>query len=200
VRVRNKLLSGVGINDADYRVVDASTGFRCPFYEAWASMLKRCYSEKFHIKHPTYIGCEVCEDWKVFSKFKLWMETQDWEGKQLDKDLLVMGNKVYSPTTCLFVSGDVNCFMTEKQSTNGPLPPGVAHRKDNGKYRAYCSQHGKGLKHLGQYDTPEEAQRAYKLHKANLAIELADLQTDPRISAALLERYKLTVDSCTDVE
>ena len=77
-------------------------------------MLQRCYSESHLVRQPTYKGCSVCEEWLTFSNFKSWMEQQDWEGKQLDKDLLVYKNKIYSPETCVFVSSVINSFFVEK--------------------------------------------------------------------------------------
>ena len=108
-----RLVYGVGINDADYVVQKWETiGYVngkqkqkliwiCPYYSAWKSMLKRCYSSKYQDKRPTYKGCSVSDEWLTFSVFKVWMEKQDWEGKQLDKDLLFEGNKIYSADTCV---------------------------------------------------------------------------------------------------
>ena len=109
-----KLVCGVGINDADYAVQKLETvgyadGKRkqrlvwvCPYYQTWIDMLKRCYSDKLQERQPTYKGCSVSEEWLTFSAFKVWMEKQDFERKQLDKDLLFEGNKVYSAETCVF--------------------------------------------------------------------------------------------------
>ncbi|MCX2693707.1 hypothetical protein OO256_22145 [Pseudomonas sp. DCB_CB] len=96
-----KLVYGVGANDADYQVclTETVSGRRrsvwtCPFYKAWTGMLERCYSEKFQIRNPTYQDCSASSDWLAFSSFRAWMSRQDHEGKHLDKDLLVPGNKV----------------------------------------------------------------------------------------------------------
>lgn len=110
-----KLVCGVGINDADYVFQKWETiivnGKRkqkliweCDFYRTWKSMLARCYSIKTQERQPTYKGCSVSDEWLTFSVFKNWMEKQDWEDKQLDKDLLFEGNKVYSSETCVFVT------------------------------------------------------------------------------------------------
>lgn len=188
---------GVGINDADYVVqrnvvVDGKRKqeWRCPYYSAWAEMLKRCYSETYHKKRPTYIGCTITEEWETFTNFKVWMEAQDWDGKQLDKDLLVKGNKEYSPSTCVFVTRAVNLFMTDRGADRGDLPLGVS--RNRGKYIAYCSNpFTKKQECLGLFSCPEEAHTAWKAKKAEHAKSLAEEQTDERVKKALLERYPM---------
>jgi hypothetical protein len=207
---KNKLVWGVGINDADYIVnIQETIGYvdgkqklksvwRCPFYNTWVSMLERCYSEKFHIKQPTYIGCSVFEEWLTFSNFKRWMQTQDWEGKQLDKDLLFKGNKIYSPDTCIFVSKEVNSFLTERGACRGKYPIGVSYKKKsewmvNELSKPYVAQVSDGTgktTYLGIFATPEEAHQVWLKAKIELAKELAAEQTDPRVAKAIVERYK----------
>lgn len=109
---KRSLICGFGVNDADYYTQTKSPRWRCPYYQTWHSMLNRCYNEKHLRRQPAYLGCSVCGEWHKFSVFKAWMIKQDWEGKELDKDLLVQGNKVYGPETCVFVSGLVNKFIT----------------------------------------------------------------------------------------
>lgn len=77
-------------------------------YTAWHNMLKRCYSEKHLKKHPSYIGCSVCVEWHNFQVFAHWFEANYIDGTELDKDIILDGNKVYSPETCLFVSHTEN--------------------------------------------------------------------------------------------
>jgi hypothetical protein len=129
-------VQGVGINDANYLVQKFTTVggknkliWRCPFYSCWKHMLKRCYDDCYIKLHPTYKGCSVCREWHLFSNFKSWMEQQDWEEKQLDKDLLVYGNKVYSPSTCVFLSQGLNKFLTKSNKARGEYPLGVWKRK-----------------------------------------------------------------------
>lgn len=187
VRKSGKLVYGVGVNDAEHTV--SVDGKYCIFYKTWNGMLERGYSEPFKLKHPTYADVRVCSEWHLFSNFKAWMELQDYEGKQLDKDLLIRGNKVYGPESCVFVSGLVNKFMTDRALDRGLYPLGVSDVQGSKKFRARCSRLGSGSDYLGVFNTPEEAHAAYKKHKAKLAVELAGIQTDPRISAALLARY-----------
>lgn len=173
------LIHGVGINDASY-VTNGKTV--CPFYSKWRDMLGRCYSKT---TYRTYEGCTVCDDWRLFSKFKAWMEAQDWEGKELDKDLLIQGNKVYSPDTCVFVSKEVNTFTTKCQASRGEYPIGVCLHKESGKFVAQCRVDGK-KKHLGIFTTVEQAHNAWVNKKRELAIELASRQEDCKISSAIL--------------
>ena len=49
----------------------------------------------------------VCEEWLNYSNFRIWFDEHYVPCKNnqidLDKDLLVQGNKVYSPETCVFL-------------------------------------------------------------------------------------------------
>lgn len=145
-----KLVCGVGFNDADYAVQKFETiGYvagkikqkkvwACPYYRAWASMLERCYSKKYQDRWPTYKGCTVSKEWHTFSNFKNWMQKQDFEGKQLDKDLLVQGNKIYGAYTCVFVTQAVNKFANDNGAARGELLIGVDWHVKEEKFRALC--------------------------------------------------------------
>lgn len=193
MRWDGKLLHGVGINDADYKVTQIVNGKQklCPFYAVWRGMIERGYSEKYKQKYPTYAEVSVCSDWIYFTKFKSWMEQQDWEGNELDKDILLEGNKIYSPETCIFVSQAVNSFLTNCSEQKGAYPTGVHLQKQTGKFIAACSDLGRGRKHIGSFSSPEAAEEAYKTFKGKLALELASIQTDIRVAEALIKRYKV---------
>lgn len=182
-----KPIYGVGINDADYRTEMVIEGkrFMCPFYVRWKSILRRCYSEKFHKISPTYKDCSACEEWLVFSKFKAWMVKQDWQGKELDKDILVEGNKVYSPETCLFVSSKINSLFNDCGSKRGIYPQGVGLKKGRGKFYAECSVDGKKV-FLGHFDSVELASMTYKKFKCELIKKIALAQSDITLKQALL--------------
>jgi hypothetical protein len=187
IRPKTKLVHGVGISDADYNIYQHVNDKKvmCKYYMTWYNMLKRCYSHKCQIKIPTYIGCTVCEEWLRFSNFKAWMETQDWEGKCLDKDILIQGNKIYSPNTCIFVTEAINKLFTKCDASRGEYKLGVCFNKEKGKYRARCTVYGKE-KHLGYYLTEEEAYQVYvsfkTAHIRNIALE----QSDERLKQAML--------------
>jgi len=183
-----KPVYGVGTNDATYQVVPRKDKqVTCPYYKVWQSMLQRCYAQEWLDKYPTYIGCSVCNEWLVFSNFKKWMQTQDWQNKQLDKDLLVKGNKEYSPNTCIFVSQKLNKLCNVSKCRRGKYKLGVSFEKASGKFKAQCSNGYKDI-NLGRYVIEQEAHEAYCTYKANLIKEIAEEQTDLRLKNALIER------------
>lgn len=199
---KTKSVYGVGVNDADYvvsrseTIVDADGKRKrkliwvCPFYQAWASMLMRCYSAKYQERYPTYKGCIVSEEWLTFSNFRKWMMTQDFEGKQLDKDLLFDGNKVYSADTCVFVTQAVNLFTIDRGLDRGEWLIGVYWNKPAEKFKAQCrNPFTKKLDYLGYFTSELEAHQAWLKRKLELARELASEQTNERVAKALIERY-----------
>lgn len=186
------LVCGFGINDSDYPTNPFVNGVRvcCPYYRVWSSMLKRCYSKSFLKYRPTYADCSVDKRWERFMDFRAWMALQDWEGKELDKDLLSLSNKIYSPETCVFVPREVNQFLNERTSARGDHALGVTWFDNKGRnFKANCRVMGVGTKYLGSYYTEQEAHNAYLVFKATLARELALKQSDKRVSEALLLRY-----------
>lgn len=80
-------------------------------YSRWKGMLRRCYDKSFHDTNPAYKGCSVCNEWHNFQNFAKWFDLnypKDGLDYDLDKDIKVIGNKVYSPETCTFVSSERN--------------------------------------------------------------------------------------------
>lgn len=184
-----KPVCGIGINDANY--LTEVNKVSCPFYAKWTSMLKRCYSDSLHKRHPTYIDCTVSSEWLLFSNFKAWMIRQDWEGMHLDKDLISAGNKVYSAEFCVFVSSAMNALLTDHRSARGGFPQGVNLHKKNSKFVARCGVNGK-RKYLGSFSTPEEAAFTYNRFKSNHIREIAkDYISDIRLYNGLIAHANL---------
>ena len=190
---KNKLIQGVGINDADYFVYKKENGelvWQCPYYRTWTRMLDRAYSDKCKQRQPTYRDVTVCEEWHSFMNFRSWMMQQDWEGKELDKDILFQGNKVYSPDTCVFVDKVVNSFLTDRAASRGEWPIGVIWNEQNQKFKSCCSNpFTKKSDYLGYFHCPHQAHLAWKKRKHELACQLADIQVDQRVAEALRTRY-----------
>lgn len=188
-KLKSRIVCGVGINDVDYETQRFKLEgdrrvcvWRCPYYEKWYQMLRRCYSKNRETKFPNYKGCTVHEDWFLFSNFKGWMEQQEWEGRHLDKDFLVEDNKIYSENTCIFLPQNLNKFITTCKASRGLYPIGVSYRNkshtmQNERKRCFIArchnQTGKSLI-LGCYYTEVSAHEAFlkkKLQICNNYIE-----------------------------
>ena len=194
-----RLIYGVGVNDADYPISQYGVieGKRkqvwmCPFYQSWLNMFKRVHSKKIH---NTYDTATIREEWRVFSVYKTWMEKQHWQGNELDKDVLMIGNKEYGPDTCVFVPQYLNKFLTDSGATRGKYPQGVYFHKASGKFLSQCRDKKKGKQvHLGLFENPHDAHIEWKKYKHKLALEYAEeLQEqgyDSRVIKALKERFK----------
>ena len=161
---RSKLIFGVAHNDCDG---DSHTNA----YTHWRNMLVRCFDKKYMRCRPTYSDCTVCQEWLLFSNFKKWFDQFNYENYHLDKDILVKGNKHYSPDTCCLVPQEINTLLTKRQGSRGQHPIGVCYIKRSGKYSA--TLHKMRNVHLGFFDTPEEAFQAYKSAKEQKVKELA---------------------------
>ncbi len=200
----NKLVYGIGVNDLGYKTqvyeyVTENGGkrirklvSRCKYYEVWRNMLERCYSKKHLESRPTYIGTSVCREWAYASEFKKWMEQQDWEGKCLDKDIIVPGSKLYSPETCAFVLNATNSFVTARYASRGEYPIGVTLCKSTGRYKASCKNpFSRENEHLGYFSTTEEAHEAWRKRKHEIAQLVAATESDIRVVEALKKRYSV---------
>lgn len=182
-----KIVYGVGINDADYPVSKSVNGkevWRCPFYKTWKNMLARCYSKAYHKQYPNREGSHVDPIWHRFSDFKRWMVEQDWEGKSLDKDLLVQGNMNYGPDTAIFVSREVNAFLCERQQKSGSKGVHKYGERWQAVIRDFDSVKFK-LKSK-YFATKEEAEKHYEALYREAVLKLANKQTNPTIKNALI--------------
>lgn len=174
---------GVGIMDIRHN--EASAEYK-RIHKTWVGMLQRCYSEEWSRKSPTYKDCTVCPEWLTFSNFRKWMLEQDWEGLELDKDLLVRGNKVYSPETCIFVSRKVNLLAIDRNKLGGKYLTGVGQPNVFGNYPATCSKDGVSH-YLGAFRTELEAHEAYKTFKKEVILLEASRQTNDKVRDALIK-------------
>lgn len=181
-----KLTYGVGFSDGP----TSTDGVACPYHQRWRDMLKRCYSKSYLEKKPSYVGCSVCDEWLIFSNFKLWMMSQKWENQHLDKDIIGDG-KLYSPTTCAFISQSLNQFVNKGGSDK---PSGVTYIANKNRFLAQIGRRGRSG-YIGVYTTFEQANLAYLNEKAKMAKSLAYEQTDSRIIKSLLTKYKEVLSS-----
>lgn len=155
------LICGVGTNDSDTKGKS---------YTVWRSMIQRCYSNSCNSKFPTYIDCTVCDEWLTFSNFKKWFDKNYKNGYDLDKDILIKGNKVYSPQTCVFIPHRINTLLINCKLSRGELPIGVCSYGD--MFQVKIRLNGK-KKHIGYFATKEDAFIAYKKIKEEYIKDIA---------------------------
>lgn len=177
-----KSLYGVGFYGGE--IPESSTDKDYKYYNTWHGMIERCYSNKYVEKRRTYLDCYVCEEWHNYQNFKKWFDKNIIELKDknericLDKDILHKGNKCYSPENCCFVPNEINVLFTKTDKNRGDCPIGVTYNKRLQKYIAQCSEkigrEKKQQKHLGVFNSTQEAFLAYKKYKESYIKKVAD--------------------------
>ena len=133
-------------------------------YTLWVGMLQRCYSNTYKKKYPTYIDCKCSENFKSYEYFYEWCHKQVGFGVngngnpfQLDKDLLIKGNKLYSENSCVFIPADVNLVLTKRTSSRGQHLIGVHWHKRDKAFIARVNKNKGKQEHLGSFKTETEA-------------------------------------------
>lgn len=206
---KQKLIVAGWINDRTYPVhntdesrVNNSSPSKTATYQAWTCMKRRCIDNKYKEKYPTYIGVDASAEFKNFTLFHDWWFNQighDLPDIQLDKDLLVKGNKFYSPDTCLLIPNFVNKFLIKRNASRGDCLIGVdkhdQYKNGDVRYRAGVSVYdlisGKtGRRHLGCFRNELDAFQAYKTEKEKIAKKYANYlqgKVDDRVVQALLD-------------
>ena len=169
--ISKKLVFGVGVKGDGVAKVN---GKNTKAYKTWQHMLERCYDPKKLSKQPTYIGCSVCSEWLFFPTFQKWFDNHYVEGWQLDKDLLIVGNKIYGPDFCVFVPSSINNLFTDHGRARGEYPIGVNFEKQCGKFMAKVRIDG-ARKYLGLFDSADEAHQAYLKEKKENVIRMANI-------------------------
>jgi hypothetical protein len=194
-----RLICGVGVNDAPYSTLlgydKDGRQIRCPYYMKWKSLLSRCYNpnewkqtNKYgYLKNAQYEYCTVAEEWHTFTNFKSWMESQDWEGKHLDKDILFPGNTVYGPDTCVFVPPYINTMLVDQK--RGKYPPGVNYDKRAKSYFIRVRNNGKKTSR-GYWKTVDEAAYEFRKFRQEEIIAEANKLTDNKLRNALINYAK----------
>ena len=186
----HKSVYGVGyLGEGEYKPTKNKKSTLCG--ETWRGMLKRSYSENSFIRNKAYKGCSVVEEWHNFQIFAQWFEDnynpeymKDW---QLDKDILVKDNKIYSPETCCFVPHEINKLFSKSGKKDKVEPTGVLFYKRLSKYLASICMNSEH-KHIGYFLTIEEAFEAYKTEKEKYIKEVADKWKDlidPKVYEAM---------------
>ena len=188
---------GIGVVGTKYPISEG--GRDTKEYTLWCNMLKRCYSDTYKKQRPTYEGCEVSDKFKSYEYFYEWCNEQIGfgnEGWQLDKDLLVKGNKVYSENVCIFIPTEINSVLIKCTATRGEHLIGAHWCKTKKAFVARVNKSKKGSEYLGLFNTEIEAFNAYKQAKENYIKELANKwrdRIDVRAYNALM-KYQVEID------
>lgn len=127
-------------------------------YDKWVNMLQRCYDEEVHKRKPYYAPCTVCIEWQNFSNFRVWFKENAMGSRKvdLDKDIMIKGNTVYSQETCALVTHFTNTIF-EDSRWNGS---NIVLNNSTQKYDVTMTILGKNEK-VGSFDTEEDGKKAY---------------------------------------
>lgn len=164
----------------------------------WNNLVKRCRVGGVHQKdRPSYIG--VTNNFIDKQSFITWCQDQhgymkkDETGKfwQLDKDIISIGNMSYSPETCCFVPHRINMSLNTTQGARGSTPIGTRILRNG----SIAAQHKD--KHLGCFNTLEEAHKAWQLAAANTFRLLAEDEALGKVvQKGLINRAEYLENDC----
>ena len=170
---------------------------KCKSYSLWRAMIERSTSERFKEGKPTYKDVSLSESFKNFDFFHSWCLDQvgyGVKGFELDKDILIKGNKIYSEHTCSFVPKEINMLFVKMNTLRGKYPIGVSFNKSLGYFVARVKM-GKHSKSCVKYaKTAEDAFDLYKEMKESQIKFFAEKykdQIDAKVYDAL---YKYEVE------
>lgn len=150
-------------------------------YHHWHQMLTRCGIEEEKFKN--YFDKEITNDWLCFQNFASWAESQvgfSCEKWQLDKDILVKGNKVYSPETCCFVPHRINSLIIKSN------PQGSWSDKHKRWYFSYREEDSTKVRK--GFESQEEGYTWYARNKQTIVKRVAEIykkDLDSRVYDAL---------------
>lgn len=160
-------------------------------YSIWSGMLCRCYSENKKDIDRIYDGCQVDSKWHNFQNFAKYFEERYVEGYQIDKDLLVDGNKIYGEDTCIFLPPLVNIFLATKKAGNKSGYVGVSFAKAANKWKAYICGFGTGKTiNLGFFTDIEDASNAYKDARKIEVVKVKAYMRDLGFSKEVYDKIK----------
>ena len=150
-------------------------------YGIWTGILQRTLSKEYKEKFEAYKYVTICKEWLCFQNFAEWcvnqkgFQSRDELGRvfHIDKDLLSGKSKIYSPETCCFIPMEINNLFVTSGRKSTKWPTGVRFSNEKRKFIAKCKADGKN-KHLGSFDTVEEAFQAYTKFKESYVKIIAE--------------------------
>lgn len=160
-------------------------------YNRWKNMLARCYDEQIRAKQPAYNDCTVHPDWHNFQTYAEWFYNNPYykKGWNVDKDLLVFGNRQYGPDTCVLLPAEINSAMQMRVSKEDGLPNGVKMNSSCPHLFEASSSLFNKKTYLGLYSSVDEAANAYKSFREDHIKDLVSRylgQIDPTVYEKLM--------------
>lgn len=174
---------GVGIIGNKYPTY-ISKGNPTKEYVMWKAILNRCFYKQAN-NIQCYEDCTICDEWLLYENFYEWVHSQEnfeqlYNSKirfDVEKDILIKNNILYSPNTCCIVPHNVNALFVKQQFHRGDYPIGVCYDKEQDKYASYLCIHGRQHR-LGRFNSIEEAFINYKMEKEKLIKKIAQEEYD----------------------
>ncbi|WP_065356357.1 hypothetical protein [Kluyvera georgiana] len=173
--MKQPTIYGVGYNDTREHKLTTE------YHSSFEANLKRVYSHYWIVDNrPSYILATTSEDFLYESNYVKFREANYYtyispisgkeESPDLDKDILLPGNKHYSYDLVAYVPKFVNQAMTEKES-DSQLPLGVSELKDG--YKMTITKFGKTTSEKG-FATAMDAHRKWQEEKMGYLINVAE--------------------------
>lgn len=195
----SKTVKGIGyLGVGKYKTKEF--GKETKVYSTWKHMISRCYDKNRHsnsFNDRVYKDVVVCEEWHNFQNFGEWFDRNYYEIEgemmELDKDILLKGNKIYCQQFCVFVPKSINSIFTNATKNRGEHPIGVWKHKN--RFECGCRNIFKNKQvFLGSFLTPDQAFQAYRDYKEKYIKEVAEHYKD-KIPKKLYEAmYKYEVE------
>lgn len=195
----DKTVLGIGyLGEGKYK--EKINGKNTKVYSYWRHMLRRCYDAYVLNENISYIDCIVCKEWHNFQIFAQWFEENYYEVEgermHLDKDILIKGNKIYSPDTCIIVPQRINSLFIKKQSDRGNCLIGVRWHKRDCVFEVRCKDVDCKQQYLGYFKDEYEAFMVYKQYKEKVIKQVADRykNTIPKKLYDAMYRYEVEIN------
>ncbi|AHK11454.1 homing endonuclease HNH [Shewanella sp. phage 1/40] len=181
---------GVGyMGEGYFNTTKGGNGAVDKAYKKWEAMIRRVYptNEKDARKYPTYKDCTITKNWFNFQNFARWfLDNYITLDCELDKDLLIKGNKFYSPSTCTLIPKEINTTLTKNDAGRSVLGIGVSIRA-SGNFRS-------NSKDGGCFSNSGDAFLEYKYCKEGRLKSLAEKYKTLISKEAYLALYRYKVD------
>lgn len=135
-------------------------------YKHWTHMIQRCYVEAEEFKN--YADVWVKPEWHNFQNFTNWALMQVGFDKnwQIDKDILVQGNKEYGPDVCCFVPARINSLVIKSN------PEGKATDRFGTTY--FSIRGADGVRINKGFKDRNEGKAWYKIEREKIIKNVAD--------------------------